>query len=153
MRAHRASLRTEQAYLHWMRRLVCYHGRSDPGQLGPSHVEAFLTSVATQGRVSASSQNQALRALLFLYRRVLKMDLPWLTNLVRAAPSRHFRAVLTRGEVRQVVAELQGTHWLMASLLYGGGLRLQECLALRVKDVDVKRAISSYAAARAARTA
>ena len=139
MRARYMSLRTEQAYLHWMRRFVRHHGRVSPRQLGAAHVEAFLSSLATTRRVSAATQNQALCAILFLSRQVLKMELPWLANLVRAAPSRHLPVVLTREEVRRLLAELRGTHWLMASLLYGSGLRLHECLTLRVKDVDAGR--------------
>ena len=139
MRTRYMSLRTEQAYLHWMRRYIRHHGQVSPRQLGATHVEAFLSSLATRGRVSASTQNRALCAILFLYRQVLKTDLPWLANLVRAAPSRHLPVVLTRDEVRRLLAELRGTHWLMASLLYGSGLRLHECLTLRVKDVDVGR--------------
>ncbi len=139
IRARHLSLRTEQAYLHWMRRFISYHGNVSPRQLGAAEVEAFLNSLANRGRVSASTQNQALCAILFLYRQVLKTDLPWLANLVRAPPSRHLPVVLTREEVRHVLAELRGSHWLMASLLYGSGLRLQECLALRVKDLDLAR--------------
>ena len=139
MRTRHLSLRTEQAYLQWMRRFIRYHGTVSPRQLGAAEVEAFLNSLANRGRVCASTQNQALCAILFLYRQVLTTNLPWLANPVRAPSSRHLPIVLTRDEARRVLAELRGTHWLMASLLYGSGLRLHECLALRVKDLDLGR--------------
>jgi integron integrase len=133
------SLRTEKSYLHWIRRFITHHGRRSPRELGATHVEAFLTYLATEGRVSASTQNQALCAILFLYKHVLKQDLPWLSNLVRARRPRHLPVVLSHDETRRVLAEMRSTPWLMASLLYGAGLRLHECLALRVKDVDLER--------------
>lgn len=139
MRTRHMSLRTEEAYLHWIRRYVAFHGRQSPAELGPQHVEAFLTALATRWHVSASTQNQALCALLFLYRQVLKADLPWLENIVRAGKPRHLPVVLSRDEVRRVLAELRGTAWLVVSLLYGSGLRLNEGLALRVKDADLER--------------
>lgn len=133
------SLRTEKAYLHWIRRYVIFHGRRPPQELGASAVEAFLTDLATRLHVAASTQNQALAAILFLYRQVLAVDLPWLENIVRATKPRHLPVVLSRDEVRRVLVELRGTPWLVASLLYGGGLRLNEGLALRVKDIDFER--------------
>lgn len=139
MRTRHMSLRTEDAYLHWIRRYVAFHGRRSPTELGPRHVEAFLTALATRWHVAASTQNQALCAILFLYKQVLKTDLPWLDNIVRASRPRHVPVVLSRDEVRRVLAELRGTAWLLTSLLYGSGLRLHEGLALRVKDVDLER--------------
>lgn len=139
MRARRMSLRTEDAYLHWIRRYVAFHGRRSPRDLGPLHVEAFLSALATRQRVSASTQNQALAAILFLYRQVLGTDFPWLANIVRATKSRHIPVVLSREEVRRVLAELTGTPWLVANLLYGSGLRVSECLSIRVKDIDYER--------------
>lgn len=133
------SLRTEKAYLHWIRRYVDFHGRQSPQALGPAAIESFLTDLATRLHVAASTQNQALAAILFLYKQVLATDLPWLENIVRASKPRHLPVVLSRDEVRRVLAELRGTPWLVASLLYGGGLRLHEGLALRVKDVDIER--------------
>lgn len=133
------SLRTEKAYLHWIRRYVRPHGRRSPRELDAEHVEALLTLLATEGHVAASTRNQALCAILFFYERVLKMDLPWLANVARATRPRHLPVVLSPVEVRRVLAELKGTSWLMASLLYGSGVRLQECLALRVNDIDLER--------------
>lgn len=133
------SLRTEQAYLQWMRRYIRANGLRHPRELNESAVEAFLTDLATRQRVSASTQNQALSALLFLYREVLAIKLPWMENVVRAKGSRRLPVVLSKGEVALVLRNLAGRNWLMASLLYGSGLRLMECLRLRVKDVDVAR--------------
>jgi integron integrase len=139
MRTRHLARRTELAYLGWIRRYVAFHGRRSPRELGASEVEAFLTHLAVSGRVSASTQNQALQALLFLYRHVLEIDLPWLENVTRAAKSKRLPVVLSRSEVRAVLGELSGTAWLVASLLYGSGLRLTEALRLRVKDVGFER--------------
>ncbi len=133
------SIRTEQAYLQWMRRYIRANALRHPRDLDGSAVEAFLTGLATRDRVSASTQNQALSALLFLYREVLRIDLPWMENVVRAKGSRRLPVVLSKGEVAMLLRSLAGRNWLMASLLYGSGLRLMECLRLRVKDVDVAR--------------
>jgi integron integrase len=133
------SIRTEQAYLQWMRRYIRANGLRHPRDLDGSAVEAFLSGLATRDRVSASTQNQALSALLFLYREVLRIDLPWMENVVRAKGSRRLPVVLSKGEVTMLLRSLAGRNWLMASLLYGSGLRLMECLRLRVKDVDVAR--------------
>lgn len=137
MRTQHLALRTEKAYLHWIRRYVKFHGRRHPRDLGPAQVEAFLSHLAVQLKVSAATQNQALHALLFLYRKVLEMDLPWLVNITRALQPKRLPVVLSRGEVRAVLAELDGVAWLVASLLYGGGLRLSEALGLRVADVHL----------------
>jgi integron integrase len=139
MRLRHLSPRTEQAYLHWMRRYFAFHRGRHPAELGADHVTAFLSSLATAGRVSASTQNQALAALLFLYRDVLGHDLPWLDDVVRAKAPVHLPVVLSRDEVRAVLAHLHGTPRLMAALLYGSGLRLLECCRLRVKDVEFAR--------------
>lgn len=133
------SLRTERAYLHWIRRFIRFHGRRHPRAMGQQEIEAFLTELAVGGQVAASTQNQALCALLFLYRSVLGVDLPWLSGIVRAQRPRHLPVVLSQDETRSVLAELTGTAWLMASLLYGSGIRLHELLGLRVKDLDLKR--------------
>jgi integron integrase len=130
------SYRTEQQYLQWVRRFILFHGKRHPRSLGAAEVEAFLTDLAVQRKVSASTQNQALAALLFLYQKVLGVDLPWLQDVVRAKPSRHLPVVLTHKEVRAILARLEDEYWLIASILYGGGLRLQEALQLRVKDVE-----------------
>jgi len=139
IRVKHYSLRTEQAYLSWIKRFIYFHGKRHPKDMGAREVEAFLSHLAVEGRVSASTQSQALSALLFLYREVLESNLPWLDNVVRAKPSQHMPVVLTVAEVRAVLARLEGVKWLMASLLYGSGMRLMECLRLRVKDIDFER--------------
>src|SRR5690625_2293086 len=131
--------RTEDAYVAWIVRFIKASGRRHPGQLGKVEVEAFLTSLAVHGNVSPSTQNQALAALLFLYREVLGQDLPWMDDIRRAKKPQRLPVVLSREEVSEVLAEMSGVHWLMASLLYGSGLRLMECVRLRVKDVDFSR--------------
>lgn len=132
------SLRTEKAYLHWMRRYVKFHGRRHPRTMGPAEVESFLTHLAVALRVSAATQNQALHALLFLYRQVLELDLPWLENITRATKPKRLPVVLSPIEVRAVLAQLEGVSWLIAGLLYGGGLRLTEALRLRVNDLHLE---------------
>ena len=139
IRAHHYSLRTERTYVHWARRFLVFHGRRSPRELGAAEVTAFLTSLATRSRVAPQTQNQALAAILFLYRRVLKQDLPWLTEIVRAKLRRRVPVVLTVGEVQSILANMSGAHGLMARLLYGTGMRISECLSLRVKDVDLDR--------------
>jgi integron integrase len=133
------SLRTEQAYLDWIKRFIRHHGKRHPREMGAAEVEAFLTHLAVEGRVAASTQNQAKSALLFLYREVLEVELPWLDNVQQAKAPRRLPVVLTRDEVQSLLGRLHGTHWLVASLLYGTGMRLMECLRLRVKDVDFAR--------------
>ena len=145
VRLRHYSRRTEEAYVTWVRRYVLFHGRRHPSELGPAHVAAFLSSLATTGRVSASTQNQALSALTFLYRVVLGIDLGNLPTVVRAHQPQRLPVVLDRSEVRAVLAELKGAAWLVAALLYGAGLRLNECLELRVKDIDFARYHSSVA--------
>ena len=130
------SYRTEQQYLFWVRRFILFHGKRHPTDMAAAEIEAFLTYLAVDRQVSASTQNQALAALLFLYQKVLQVELPWLDGIVRAKLSRHLPVVLTPGEARDVLSQLQGEHWLIASLLYGSGLRLREALTLRVKDVQ-----------------
>lgn len=133
------SIRTEQAYCDWIRRFVLFHCKRHPSEMGAAEVEAFLTHLAVQGNVSASTQNQAKSALLFLYREVLAVELPWLDKVVQAkAPSR-LPVVLTREEVIQVIARLRGVHALIGRLLYGTGLRVMEGLRLRVHDIDFAR--------------
>ena len=139
IRAKHYSLRTQDAYLHWIRRFILLNGKRHPREMGGTEVEAFLSHLATAGRVAPSTQNQALSALLFLYREVLKLELPWLDGVVRAKRSLHVPVVLTENEVRAPLARLDGTKWLAASLLYSAGMRLLEGLRLRVKDVDFER--------------
>jgi integron integrase len=130
------SCRTEQAYVDWVRRFVLHHGKRHPREMGGEEVTAYLTHLARDRNVSASTQGQALAALLFLYKAVLGIELPWMDSIERAKRPVRVPVVLTRDEVRALLAQLEGPKWLMASLLYGAGLRLRECLKLRVKDID-----------------
>jgi integron integrase len=139
LRLRHYSLRTEQAYVGWIRRFILANGKQHPARMGQAEVEAFLTNLATQGQVSAGTQNQALAALLFLYHEVLGMELPWMENLVRAKRPRRIPVVLSVEEVARLLAALEGACWLMAALLYGSGMRLLECLRLRIKDIDLTR--------------
>jgi len=133
------SIRTEQAYVDWIRRFILHFDKRHPSELGAPEVEAFLTHLAVQGRVAASTQNQAKSALLFLYKAVLGLELPWLDDVEKAKAPKRLPVVLTQAEVQQVLGRLQGSHWLVGSLLYGSGLRILEALRLRVKDVDFAR--------------
>lgn len=133
------SLRTEDVYVDWVRRFILFNGRRHPRDMGAPEVEAFLTHLAVGRKVSASTQNQARAAIIFLYREVLAIELPWLQSVVSAKKSVRLPVVLTEREVRDVLLQLQGTTWLIASLLYGTGMRLLEGLRLRVKDVDFER--------------
>jgi integron integrase len=130
------SYRTEQAYVHWVRRFILFSGKRHPATLGEVEITRFLNHLAVDRHVAAATQNQALSALLFLYREVLKSDLPWLDGLMRAKKPVRLPVVLTEQEVKALLAELSGVHWLVAGLLYGAGLRVLEALRLRVKDVD-----------------
>ena len=139
IRVKHYSLRTQDSYLHWIRRFIFFHGKKHPRDMGGPQVEAFLSHLATAGRVASSTQNQALSALLFLYREVLQIDLPWMDGVVRAKRPKHLPVVLTESEIRALLAHLEGTRWLVVSLLYSSGARLLEGLRLRVKDVDFER--------------
>jgi len=130
------SPRTEEVYVHWIKRFIYFHGKRHPLEMGEAEVTAFLNFLACERDVAASTQNQALSALLFLYREVLQRPFGWLAGLERARRPVRVPTVLSRAEVQRLLAALRGTRWLMASLLYGAGLRLRECLKLRVKDVD-----------------
>lgn len=132
--------RSEDAYVGWIRRFILANDKRHPADLGAPEIERFLTSLAVHGNVSASTQNQALSALLFLYRQVLGVELPWLDGIQRAKKPQRLPVVLSREEAIALLGELTGAHWLMASLLYGTGMRLMECMRLRVKDVDFERA-------------
>jgi len=136
IRLRHYSIRTEQAYVQWIRRFIVFHGKKHPRGMGSAEVTAFLSDLAVRRNVSASTQTQALNAILFLYRDVLKVPLPWLTEIEKAKRPQRLPVVFTRQEVKALLARLDGTPWLMASLIYGGGLRLMECLRLRIKDVD-----------------
>jgi integron integrase len=137
IRLRHYSYRTEQAYVGWAKRFIVFHGRRHPGLLGAPEVEGWLSYLASERNVAASTQAQALSAVLFLYKHVLKVDLPWLENVVRATRPRRLPVVLTQPEARAVLVQLQDVQWLVASLLYGSGLRVLETLRLRVKDVDL----------------
>jgi integrase len=139
MRARHYSARTEEAYSMWIKRYIFYHNKRHPAEMGGDEVNAFLTYLATELNVSASTQNQALGALLFLYRYVLADPLPWLNDLIRVERPARLPVVLTSEEVRGVLSRLSGTSHLVSMLLYGGGMRLLEGLMLRVKDVDFER--------------
>jgi integron integrase len=139
IRARHYSLRTEKAYVAWIRRYVVFHGKRHPEGLGIPEITQFLSHLATAKRVSASTQNQAFCALLFLYRDVLGREVSGFETVVRAKPSVRIPLVLTREEVAAVLRHLRGSPWLMASLMYGAGLRLLECARLRVKDIDFTR--------------
>ena len=136
IRVRHYSRRTEEAYLGWIRRFIVFHGKRHPAEMGAEEITRFLSSLAMDRHVSASTQNQALSAILFLYRYVLNQEVPWLDDLVRAKRPQRLPVVWTRDEVKKVLDQLSGTNWLMAALLYGAGLRLLECLQLRIKDVD-----------------
>ncbi|TAK71008.1 MAG: integron integrase [Betaproteobacteria bacterium] len=136
IRRRHYSYRTEETYVHWVRRFIRFSGLRHPRDLGTAEVTAFLNYLARDREVAAATQNQALSALLFLYKEVLAEPLPWLDGLERAKRPARLPAVLTRDEAQRLLAQMHGTKWLMASLLYGAGLRLRECLKLRVKDVD-----------------
>jgi integron integrase len=136
LRTRHYSRRTEEAYVAWIRRFILFHGKRHPAELGGPEVTRFLSSLAVEGQVAASTQNQALSALLFLYRDVLSIELPWLDGVVRAKRPERLPVVLTREEVRAVIERLAGAPRLMACLLYGAGLRVLECCRLRVQDID-----------------
>jgi site-specific recombinase XerD len=132
-------MRTEDVYADWARRFILFHDMRHPKGMGAPEVEAFLTHLAVERKVSASTQNQAKAALLFLYKQALGIDLPWLAEIVTAKASRRLQVVLTQREVRDLLLQLNGTMWLVSSLLYGTGMRILEALRLRVKDVDFER--------------
>ena len=139
LRSRHYSIRTEQAYVDWIRRYIFFHDKRHPRDLGAPQLEAFLTALAVERHVAASTQNQALAALLFLYRDVLGMELPWLDNVTRAKRPRRLPVVLSRDEVREVLARCSGVEGLVLSLLYGTGMRVMEGVRLRVKDIDFGR--------------
>jgi len=139
LRTRHYSIRTEAAYVDWARRFILHHGKRHPGDMGAVEVGAFLSHLAVERNVAASTQNQAKSALLYLYKNVLGVDLPWLDEVVQARAPKRLPVVLTQREVRDLLAELNGPMWLMVSLLYGTGMRLLECLRLRVKDIDFDR--------------
>ncbi len=130
------STSTENSYVNWIKRFVLFHNKRHPNEMGAREVEAFLTHLAVKEKVAASTQNQAFGALLFLYREVLKKDLGESINAIRARPAKHLPNVLAKDEALRIISFLTGTQQLMAKLLYGTGLRVMECVRLRVKDID-----------------
>ena len=136
MRVNHYSLRTEKSYIDWIKRYICHFNKRHPKDMGAEQVEVFLTYLAVERNVSASTQNQAKSALLYLYKEVLGINLPWLGNVTQAKVPKRLPVVLTQAEVQAVLSRMDGTMWLIASLLYGSGLRIMEVLRLRVKDVD-----------------
>ena len=139
IRVKHYSIRTEQQYVQWVRRFIVFHGKRHPRDMGVAEVEAFLTHLAVDGLVSASTQNQALSALLFLYKEVLGVNLPWLADVTRAKTPQRLPVVLTQDEVRRVLVQMDGVYGLLARLLYGTGMRLMEAMRLRVKDIEFTR--------------
>ncbi len=133
------SIRTEQAYVDWIKRYIHHFDKTHPKDLGAAEVEAFLTHLAVERNVSASTQNQAKSVLLFLYKEILETDLPWLDKVEQARAPKRLPVVLTQAEVQKILANLDGTHHLVVSLLYGTGMRILEALRLRVKDIDFAR--------------
>ena len=139
IRMRHYSLRTERTYAHWVTRFIAFHRMRHPKDMGAAEVTAFLSSLATERNVAASTQNQALSALLFLYKEVLRVDLPWLDEVRRAKKPVRLPTVLTQAEVRVLLAHLEGVNGLLARLLYGTGMRLMEGVRVRVKDVDLEK--------------
>jgi len=133
------SRRTELTYTHWIKRYILFHGKRHPKDMGASEIEAFLSALATDRNVSASTQNLALSSILFLYKEVLEVDLPWLDNIIRAKKPQRLPTVLSESEVKRLLACLEGMPGLVARLLYGTGMRLMEGIRLRVKDIDFDR--------------
>ena len=136
IRLRHYSIRTEESYLRWMKQYILFHNKRHPVDMGEPEVTAFLSHLAVDRQVSSSTQNQALAALLFLYKHVLEQPLDWLDKIQRAKKPERLPLVFTREEVRSILIHLEGSKWIVGSLLYGAGLRLLECLRLRVKDID-----------------
>ncbi len=139
LRVKHFSLSTERAYVQWIRRFILFHNKRHPNEMGEPEIRQFISHLAVDARIAASTQTVALSALLFLYRQVLKKDLPYITQIERAKPAKKLPVVFTQEEVKSVLAQLDGTHHLIACLLYGSGLRLMEAVRLRVKDIDFER--------------
>jgi integron integrase len=136
IRCKHYSIRTEQSYVDWIKRYIYFHNKRHPKDMGESHISDFLTYLAVNKKVASSTQNQAMCALVFLYREVLKKDIGDFEGLIRAKKPQKLPVVFTREEVKQILIQLNGTNWLMGQLIYGAGLRVMECVRLRVKDLD-----------------
>ncbi len=139
IRTRHYSVKTEEAYIGWIKRFIFFHNKRHPAEMGEKEIALFLSSLASESHVSASTQNQALNAVLFLYREVLRKEIGYVNGVIRAKRPKRLPVVLTRQEVRSILALLDGPEWMMGMLLYGAGLRLMECVQLRVKDVDFSR--------------
>ncbi len=139
LRVHHYAMKTEQSYVQWIKRFILFHKKRHPMEMGKLEVEEFLTWLAVERQVAPSTQNQALQAILFLYRKVLNIELAWLDDVVRAKRQQRIPVVLSRREVAAVLAALTGSYQLIGKLLYGSGLRLMECLRLRVIALDLNR--------------
>jgi integron integrase len=139
IRTRHLSPHTEQAYVGWIRRFIFFHNKRHPMEMSETEIGRFLSSLATDSHVSASTQNQALNALLFLYQEILQRKIGWIEGVVRAKRNKRLPVVFTKDEAKQIISHLTGTPWLMAMLLYGGGLRVMECCRLRVKDIDFSK--------------
>jgi len=136
VRVRHLSYRTEQAYVDWIKRFILFHKKRHPNDMDETYIGEFLTFLAVKRNVAASTQNQALSAILFLYRHVLKKEVGWVDNVERAKRPSRLPVVFTKDEAKAILVRIEGAKWLMVSLLYGSGLRLMECLRLRVKDID-----------------
>ena len=136
IRARHYSPKTEESYVHWIKRFIFFHNKRHPAEMAEKEIAQFLSSLASELRVSASTQNQALNAMLFLYRNVLRKEIGYVDGVVRAKRPHRLPVVLTRQEMKSILGIIDGSDWLMVMLLYGAGLRLMECLQLRVKDID-----------------
>ena len=136
IRTKHYSIRTEETYVSWIKRFILFHGKRHPKELGPKEISAFLTHLAVDRKVAASTQNQAFNALLFLYRNVLKMEFGEIKDVERAKKPQRMPVVFTKEEIKVIIDQLDGYKWIMAQLMYGSGLRVMECVRLRVKDID-----------------
>src|SRR5262245_42329028 len=149
IRRRHYSPRTEETYIHWIKRFIFFHNKRHPAEMAEAEIARFLSNLATESHVSASTQNQALNSVLFLYRQVLRKDIGYVNGVVRANRPKRLTTVLTRQEVRSIFGNLDGVEWIMAMLLYGAGFRLMECLRLRVKDIDFSGTRFEFEAAKA----
>lgn len=139
LRVKHYSIRTEESYIQWIKRFIYFHQKRHPRDMGAAEIQAYLTHLAVNRNVSPSTQNQALSALLFLYQQVLKMELPWMDDITRAKKPQRLPVVFSKDEVKHLLAQFEGSRWLVFSLLYGTGMRIMECVRLRVKDVDFEK--------------
>ena len=152
IRTRHYSHKTEESYVHWIRRFIFFHNKRHPAEMGEKEIAQFLSRLASELHVSASTQNQALNAILFLYREVLRKEIGYVDGVIRAKKSRRLPVVLTKEEVKTVLGRLSGAPWLMSILLYGAGLRLMECCRLRVKDIDFSQIIYWFERAKETKT-